>query len=149
MISTTMRIASIIKASRLLENSLFQHGPSNTPPCVCSTNAMGLRPYCPSSMPIGRCYDRPLAVSEAFLYRFSCPQHVLQLQNSSRNMAMWMLLLQKAQAVHHQMCLDPSSPCMGGPGSRQEFMGPSLCHYSTPQNAKKCQISDIFCRSTF
>ena len=74
------------------------------------------------------CYDRPLAVSEAFLCRFSCPQHVLQLQNSSRNTSVWMLLLHKAHAIHHQMCLDPSSSCMGSPGSRQEFMRPSLCY---------------------
>jgi len=71
------------KAS-LLENSLFQHAPTNTPPHVCSTNAMGLRAQCPSSMPIGRYYDRPPAVSEAFLWCFSYPQHVLQRENRQK-----------------------------------------------------------------
>jgi len=34
-------------------------------------------------MPFGRYYDRPPAVSEAFLWRFSYPQQVLQREKSA------------------------------------------------------------------
>ena len=76
-------IPDLFNKASLLENSLFQHAPTNTPPHVCSTNAMGLRAQCPSSMPFGRYYDRPPAVSEAFLWRFSYPQQVLQRKKSA------------------------------------------------------------------
>ena len=110
---------------------------------------MGLRAQCPSSMPIGRYYDRPPAVSEAFLWRFSYPQQVLQREKIGRNLVAQRRLSFKRRHAMDQMMVVPSRECIWAFDQARYCMGASFFRCAMARNAQKCQIAGYFCEIVF